>query len=238
MVTVTRVAMGKAAEQAKLRPNDYRVYLTLLSRADRYGKIPDSRQPRTVEVLAKWAKYGTASAGNILRHLELHGWVTRTKGLLAGYAFTRYAVAIGSECDCPGSQRIHVPMTEKERARRCRDRKLGLPVDPPAEPGGRTAVYRMYASDGSLLYIGISNNFGRRWLQHEGTKPWWPEMQRQTVDWFPTRAEASREEEAAIAAERPKYNIAHALKDPPAEAWDPDEDEVLWQLYTEQLANS
>jgi len=74
----------------------------------------------------------------------------------------------------------------------------------------RTALYRMFDAAGDLLYIGISKNFGIRWRREAASFPWWPEMQRQTVDWYPSRPEAHAAEIAAIKAEKPKYNIQHA----------------------------
>lgn len=75
---------------------------------------------------------------------------------------------------------------------------------------GRTALYRIWG-DADLLYIGITNNFGRRWNQHAKRQPWWDEMRRLTVDeWFGSREDAEAAEVAAIRAENPKYNQVHA----------------------------
>lgn len=74
----------------------------------------------------------------------------------------------------------------------------------------RTALYRLFGAGDELLYIGISKDFGNRWTQHSRRQPWWPEVERQTVEWRSTRAEALRDETAAIKAEKPKYNIADA----------------------------
>ena len=61
-----------------------------------------------------------------------------------------------------------------------------------------------------LLYIGISDDFGRRWKEHAKTQPWWGEMRRLTVDrWYDTRDEALDAEAAAIFGEQPKYNVMH-----------------------------
>jgi predicted GIY-YIG superfamily endonuclease len=72
----------------------------------------------------------------------------------------------------------------------------------------RTAVYRLFDARSGLLYIGIAKNFGRRWQQHSAAKPWWPQVQRQTVDWYPDREMADEAETLAIADEKPLYNIA------------------------------
>lgn len=78
----------------------------------------------------------------------------------------------------------------------------------------RTALYRMFDVDGALLYIGIAYSFGRRWAQEAAEKSWWPEVQRQTVEWYSSREEAHRAEVEAIQAEKPKYNIAHTPQRP------------------------
>jgi predicted GIY-YIG superfamily endonuclease len=70
----------------------------------------------------------------------------------------------------------------------------------------RTAVYRLFAEDDSLLYVGISDNFGRRWKQHAHAQPWWPGVKRQTVEWFDTREDARAAETRAIHDECPTHN--------------------------------
>jgi len=72
-----------------------------------------------------------------------------------------------------------------------------------------TALYHVYGDEDLLLYIGVSNNFGRRWTEHAKKQPWWPDLRRQTVLWYPSRPEAEDAEEAAIKAEKPRYNIVH-----------------------------
>lgn len=75
----------------------------------------------------------------------------------------------------------------------------------------RTALYRFYDADGELLYIGITTDPDVRWACHESTS-WWKEVDRmQTkVAWYDERAEAGSAEVAAIKAERPRHNRAHA----------------------------
>lgn len=74
---------------------------------------------------------------------------------------------------------------------------------------GRTALYRIYDRDGILLYVGISRSFGRRWSDESHEKPWWGDVQRMTVDWYPTRQEAEIAESRVIRSERPVHNVAH-----------------------------
>lgn len=78
------------------------------------------------------------------------------------------------------------------------------------------ALYRFYGGDGSLLYIGITNNPGRRWAQHGRAKPWWHEVDRIELERYPTRAAVLSAEVAAIQAERPRHNVIHALGLPAA----------------------
>lgn len=72
-----------------------------------------------------------------------------------------------------------------------------------------TALYRLHGADGTLLYIGVSDNPERRFKQHRDSKPWWPQVARKTIEWHPSRRIALAEEAAAIKAEAPAYNIEH-----------------------------
>lgn len=72
----------------------------------------------------------------------------------------------------------------------------------------RTGLYRLFAADDTVLYVGVAKRFGRRWEQHAKARPWWPHVDHQTVYWYPAREDALLAEKAAIEAERPVYNIA------------------------------
>lgn len=78
----------------------------------------------------------------------------------------------------------------------------------------RTALYRFFDVDGALLYVGITKNFGQRWVTHAKKKPWWPEAQRHTAEWFNTRREAEAAEKQAVVSEGPKYNVVHKPRPP------------------------
>lgn len=70
-----------------------------------------------------------------------------------------------------------------------------------------TAVYRAYSEDGSLLYIGVSENLWTRMQNHRCTKPWWSDVARITARFYPdARLAAFSAERIAIKAERPLYN--------------------------------
>lgn len=71
---------------------------------------------------------------------------------------------------------------------------------------GRTALYRAYAKDGTLLYIGISAMPQPRFDQHRNTSPWYGQMASHTLEWFKTRKVAMAAESAAVKAEKPIYN--------------------------------
>jgi len=73
----------------------------------------------------------------------------------------------------------------------------------------RTAVYRLFDDEGALLYVGIADHIGRRWDQHAVAQPWWPQVQRQTVTWFPSRGDAADAEIQAIRSEHPVHNVRH-----------------------------
>jgi predicted GIY-YIG superfamily endonuclease len=66
-----------------------------------------------------------------------------------------------------------------------------------------TALYRLYGEDGQLLYVGITRAPGPRMTQHASVQPWWGEVARKTMVWYPTRAHACQAEASAIRKEHP-----------------------------------
>ncbi|MEU1043897.1 GIY-YIG nuclease family protein [Streptomyces sp. NPDC005897] len=77
-----------------------------------------------------------------------------------------------------------------------------------------TAVYRLYARDGRLLYVGMTNNPDARFRFHALTKQWWHLVNKQDIEWHPNRSTARRNEARAIKDERPAHNAMHAAADP------------------------
>lgn len=71
------------------------------------------------------------------------------------------------------------------------------------------ALYRFHATDGALLYIGITADPGTRWRTHAHEKPWWHEVGNITVETHPDRAAVLAAERAAIIAEKPRHNVTH-----------------------------
>lgn len=69
------------------------------------------------------------------------------------------------------------------------------------------AVYRFFDARGRLLYVGRSANPKRRFAKHAAEQPWWHEVDRWQVEWFPDGAAAAVEETQRIRRDEPLYNI-------------------------------
>ncbi|MFJ1869942.1 GIY-YIG nuclease family protein [Streptomyces chartreusis] len=69
----------------------------------------------------------------------------------------------------------------------------------------KAAVYRLYAADGTLLYIGSAYDPEGRCKAHRKL-PWWPLVARRAEEWFESRGGAYRAEMKAIAAEGSQHN--------------------------------
>jgi predicted GIY-YIG superfamily endonuclease len=72
----------------------------------------------------------------------------------------------------------------------------------------RTAVYRLYDADDTLLYIGMTGNPDGRFAAHESTKPWWSQVARRSFEWHDSRELAEAAEDEAIRTEYSLYNVA------------------------------
>jgi hypothetical protein len=72
----------------------------------------------------------------------------------------------------------------------------------------RTALYRFYDENSTLLYVGITCAPTVRWKSHS-TRSWWPQVVRKDVEWHLSRETAEAEERRAIVWEKPRYNRAH-----------------------------
>lgn len=75
----------------------------------------------------------------------------------------------------------------------------------------RTAVYELYAEDGTLMYVGLTNRPNKRFKEHQSDKAWWnhTDMSKTIITWYPNRKEASYAEATQIKALRPIYNQLH-----------------------------
>lgn len=71
-----------------------------------------------------------------------------------------------------------------------------------------TALYRHYAADGSLLYVGVARREPARRRQHKRTAKWFSLVTRTEIQTLPSRAIALETELLVIRSENPLYNIA------------------------------
>lgn len=81
-------------------------------------------------------------------------------------------------------------------------------ISKPNQPVPST-LYRLFAENGDLLYVGVGGNPGRRFEQYRRVKPWWDEVHTSTLDHYPTRESALEAERVAVIEEHPRYNIIH-----------------------------
>ena len=83
---------------------------------------------------------------------------------------------------------------------------------------GATTIYRAFDIDGTLLYVGISKNIGRRLREHEKSSIWWSEaVDGGRIEFecaWGERAEVERHEAALIRSEKPVYNVTHNTNSP------------------------
>ncbi|MFB8402146.1 hypothetical protein [Streptomyces sp. NPDC055912] len=73
-------------------------------------------------------------------------------------------------------------------------------------PDRQAAVYRLFAGDGALLYVGSAYDPEERCMRHRDAA-WWLSVVRRTEEWHPTRVHAYHAEMAAITGEAPVHNI-------------------------------
>lgn len=68
-------------------------------------------------------------------------------------------------------------------------------------------LYRFFAADDTLLYVGMTRNPARRFEKHSSEKPWWSGVARIEIEHFATRDELKEAERCAIQDEKPVHNI-------------------------------
>jgi predicted GIY-YIG superfamily endonuclease len=76
-----------------------------------------------------------------------------------------------------------------------------------------TTVYRLFDSDWTLLYVGISVRPAKRMSEHSRSKEWWPLVEHFLFTECDTRRDALELEEGMIRNEQPIFNIVHAQSD-------------------------
>jgi predicted GIY-YIG superfamily endonuclease len=81
----------------------------------------------------------------------------------------------------------------------------------PSTPKGksdRTALYRLFDADDTLLYLGIARDPEYRWKLHSDRQTWWHHVARKTVKWYSSREDALAAEARFTAKELPLYDRA------------------------------
>lgn len=76
--------------------------------------------------------------------------------------------------------------------------------------GPASSVYRLFAADGSLLYVGKTSRGLLRVHEHATSAAWWTQVAYQTFEHFETESQALAAEEHAIRSEHPLHNTRHA----------------------------
>lgn len=73
----------------------------------------------------------------------------------------------------------------------------------------KTDLYRYFAEDQTLLYVGISKSAWDRHRQHQQNAEWYDQQVTMTRVPYPTRKDALDAEKEAIKSEKPLFNIQH-----------------------------
>lgn len=73
----------------------------------------------------------------------------------------------------------------------------------------RTDLYRAFAADGTLLYVGVSFHSLSRLCQHRLNAVWFDQVETIKIERFKSRSRAMAAEAKAIGTERPKHNVVH-----------------------------
>lgn len=71
-------------------------------------------------------------------------------------------------------------------------------------------LYRLYAEDGTLLYVGVTQCGQERFAEHRKSKPWWPQVASHTIQVYESRTDVLLAERHAIYREKPLHNVVHA----------------------------
>lgn len=72
-------------------------------------------------------------------------------------------------------------------------------------------LYRHFAVDNKLLYVGITNNIHGRISQHKLVSKWFLDITNITLQHFPSRSLLIKAEIEAIKTENPEYNVINKV---------------------------
>ena len=120
--------------------------------------------------------------------------VHRAEAVAAMVSAGRIRYAARWVCGTGGSTDVTLLVTADAVCRRC---LIGVPGN---------IVYRCYARDGRLLYIGSTHMYGLRMTGHASHSPWWSDVASITREIFPLLTEARAAEKLAIQSEKPEHN--------------------------------
>lgn len=81
------------------------------------------------------------------------------------------------------------------------------------------SLYRFFADDGELLYVGITTRRERRGHEHAKSKPWFEYVATTTWEHHACVCLAESAERTAIQTEAPTFNVAHAGSPQQFRAW-------------------
>lgn len=124
-------------------------------------------------------------------------------GVVAAIVDGRYRFAAHWLCGSGSSNAVPITDADGMLCERCEARHLD-------RIEGLNCVYRCFAEDGSLLYVGSTTIGVRsRLAMHERNSRWWKEVDNTTVERFPTAESARSAELQAIRIEHPIHNIHH-----------------------------
>lgn len=73
-------------------------------------------------------------------------------------------------------------------------------------------LYRHYAADNTLLYIGITNNPPARLTGHRDGSPWWKAVAWSRYEPFGSREELKKAERESVRRELPKWNVHYSTR--------------------------
>lgn len=68
-------------------------------------------------------------------------------------------------------------------------------------------LYRTYSKDGTLLYIGQSNSWPRRFMEHRTKSPWFQDAVKVEIQSYLTKRDLDEAERQAVEKEKPAHNV-------------------------------
>jgi hypothetical protein len=91
-----------------------------------------------------------------------------------------------------------------------RERLITLSDEVIPMPSTNHVVYRLYDAIGVLLYVGVTDRWPQRALEHYRSKSWAADVARWEISRWPERSMAEWAERDLIRRLRPLWNIQHA----------------------------